>query len=101
DLVRAPDRKGAVGKDRRKSRSASLRPEAPNEPAVISITVSINRNRFNFDWYRKPTFSGRFLNFYSNHPLTQKKDTIFSLVDRAFLLSDGMFHTKNLTFFCH
>ena len=50
------------------------------------------------DWYRKPTFSGRFLNFNSNHPISQKKGTIFSLVDRAFLLSDFMFHTKNLTF---
>jgi len=40
-------------------------------------------------------FSGRFINFYSNRPLIQKKDTIFSLV---FLLSDVMFHTKNLTF---
>ena len=29
-----PDRKGAVGKDRRKSGGASLRPEAPNEPGV-------------------------------------------------------------------
>ena len=48
--------------------------------------------------YRKHTFSGRFLNFHSNHPIAPKKDTIFSLVDRAFLLSDFMFHTTNLTF---
>ncbi|XP_018338460.1 PREDICTED: uncharacterized protein LOC108746286 [Trachymyrmex septentrionalis] len=63
----------------------------------LDVTVSVDNNRFNFDWYRKPTFSGRFLNFHSNHPLTQKKGTIFSLVDRAFLLSDVKFHTKNLT----
>ena len=63
----------------------------------LDVTVSVNNNRFNFDWYRKPTFSGRFLNFHSNHPLTQKKGTIFSLVDRAFSLSDVRFHTKNLT----
>ena len=42
----------------------------------LDITVS-NNNRSIFDWYRKPMFSGRFLNFYSNHPLTQKKGTIF------------------------
>ena len=64
----------------------------------LDITVSIN-DRFIFDWYRKPTFSGRFLNFYSNHPLIQKKGTIFSLVDRAFLLSDVMFHTKKSDFY--
>ncbi|KYN39571.1 hypothetical protein ALC56_06065, partial [Trachymyrmex septentrionalis] len=32
--VQAPDRKGVVEKDRRKSEGASLRPEAPNEPGV-------------------------------------------------------------------
>ncbi|KYN38516.1 hypothetical protein ALC56_07093 [Trachymyrmex septentrionalis] len=64
----------------------------------LDITVSVNENRCYLDWYRKPTFLGRFLNFHSNHPLTQKKGTIFSLVDRAFLLSDNIFHTKNLTF---
>ncbi|KYN30696.1 hypothetical protein ALC56_14994, partial [Trachymyrmex septentrionalis] len=45
--------------------------------------------------YRKPTFSGRFLNFNLNHPISQKKGTIFSLVDRSFLaasiLSLGFF----------
>ena len=46
----------------------------------------------------KPIFSGKFLNFNSNHSIAQKKGTIFSLVDRTFLLSDFMFHTKNLTF---
>jgi len=30
--------------------------------------------------------------------MSQKKGIIFSLVDRAFLLSDFMFHIKNLTF---
>ena len=55
-------------------------------------------NRFVFDWYRKPTFSGRFLNFNSNHPMAQKKGTILSLVDRASLLSNFRFHTQNLTF---
>ena len=33
-FVQAPDRKGAVGKDRCKSGGASLRPEAPNEPGI-------------------------------------------------------------------
>ncbi|KYN27931.1 hypothetical protein ALC57_02677, partial [Trachymyrmex cornetzi] len=51
-----------------------------------------------FDWYRKPTFSGRFLNYMSNHPVSQKRGMIFSLVDRAFLLSDVCFHNKNLRF---
>ena len=68
-----------------------------DEINFLDITISINGNRFGFDWYRKPT-SGRFLNFYSNHPIAQKRGTIFSLIDRAFLLSDFRFHTQNLTF---
>ncbi|KYN36618.1 hypothetical protein ALC56_09023 [Trachymyrmex septentrionalis] len=35
---RAPDRKGAVGKDRHKSGGVSLRPKAPNEPGVEQRT---------------------------------------------------------------
>ncbi|KYN02360.1 hypothetical protein ALC62_06740, partial [Cyphomyrmex costatus] len=50
-----------------------------------------------FDWYRKLTFSGRFLNFLSNHPISQKRGVVFSLFDRAFLLSDFGFLKRNLT----
>ncbi|KYN22422.1 hypothetical protein ALC57_05184 [Trachymyrmex cornetzi] len=64
----------------------------------LDVSIFIHNNKFIFDWYRKPTFSGRFLNFLSNHPLSQKRGTVFSLVDRAFLLSDYRFHYKNLTF---
>ncbi|KYN18349.1 hypothetical protein ALC57_09345 [Trachymyrmex cornetzi] len=64
----------------------------------LDVTIFIHNNNFVFDWYRKPTFSGRFLNFLSNHPLSQKRGTVFSLVDRAFLLSDYKFHSKNLIF---
>ncbi|KYN19316.1 hypothetical protein ALC57_08343, partial [Trachymyrmex cornetzi] len=64
----------------------------------LDTTIIISNKKFVFDWYRKSTFSGRFLNFHSNHPIAQKKDTIFSLVDRAFLLSDFTLHKKNLTF---
>ncbi|KYN42439.1 hypothetical protein ALC56_03127, partial [Trachymyrmex septentrionalis] len=36
--VQASDRKGAVGKDRRKSGDTSLCPEAPNEPGIERTT---------------------------------------------------------------
>jgi len=48
------------------------------------------------NWYRKPTFSGRYINFYSNHPLQYKINTIKNLVDHAILLADAQFHTENL-----
>ncbi|XP_024892886.1 uncharacterized protein LOC112468084 [Temnothorax curvispinosus] len=48
------------------------------------------------NWYRKPTFSGRYINYFSNHPLKYKINTIRNLVDRAILLSDVRFHKSNL-----
>jgi len=48
------------------------------------------------NWYRKPTFSGRYINFYSNHPYQYKLNTITNLVDHAILLSDERFHVTNL-----
>ena len=50
---------------------------------------------FIFDWYRKLTFSGRFLNYFSWHPLCQKIGTIIGLIDRVLLLSHPSFHKKN------
>jgi len=38
------------------------------------------------NWYRKSTYSGRYINFYSSHPYQFKLNTIKSLV--AILLSD-------------
>ena len=46
-----------------------------------------------FYLYRKLTFSGRFLNYFSWHPLSQKIGTIIGLDDR--ILSHPMFHVKN------
>ena len=48
------------------------------------------------NWYRKPTFSGRYLNFLSHHPLANKKAIIFGLVDKCVFLSDKSFHSQNL-----
>jgi hypothetical protein len=48
------------------------------------------------NWYRKPTFSGRYLYFYSSHPFKYKINTIKGLVDRAVLLSDDRFHDNNI-----
>ncbi|KYQ47791.1 hypothetical protein ALC60_13177, partial [Trachymyrmex zeteki] len=51
-----------------------------------------------FDWYHKPTFSGRYLNFWSQHPVSQKIGTVAGLVDRVVLLSNPKFHFSNFVF---
>jgi len=40
-------------------------------------------------------FSGRYLNYNSQHALAQKKGTITGMVYRAFLLSHPKYHQKN------
>lgn len=66
-----------------------------NKLNFLDVTIIVNNNLIEFDWYHKPTFSGRYLNYKSNHPLCHKRGTIVGLVDRAFLLSHPRFHQKN------
>lgn len=48
------------------------------------------------NWYLKPTSSGRYLNYHSNHPFNYKINTINNLVDHAIMLSDDRFHSENI-----
>ena len=48
------------------------------------------------NWHRKNTFSGRYLNYFSNHSLNQKIGIIKNVVDTAILLSHEKFHEENL-----
>jgi len=64
----------------------------------LDVIIIKNNNSIEFDWYHKPTFSGRFLNFLSQHPLSPKRGTIIGMVDRLFFLSQSRFHEKNLKF---
>lgn len=43
----------------------------------LDITIFITNGRIEFDWFHKPTFSGRYLNYYSHHPECQKRGTIY------------------------
>jgi len=61
----------------------------------LDLTITKKDNYLTFDWYRKPTFSGRFLNFHSHHPFTHKRGTMFSLIDRVIRLSHPQAHKNN------
>jgi len=63
--------------------------------SFLDLTIIKKNNALIFDWFQKPTFSGRFLNFYSHHPFPHKKGTIYSLVDRVVQLSHPKFHKIN------
>jgi len=62
----------------------------------LDVTLIKMKNNLIFDWYHKSTFSGRYLNFLSQHPLSQKRATIIGLTDRAILPSHPNFQQKNL-----
>jgi len=55
----------------------------------LDLLITISNNIIYIDWFHKGTFSGRY-------PWCHKIGTIYSLIDRAFLLSHPMFHQKNL-----
>ncbi|KYN17046.1 hypothetical protein ALC57_10682 [Trachymyrmex cornetzi] len=59
----------------------------------------LQRNTYKFRTLykrKKPTFSGRYLNFLSSHPLSQKRGVIFGMIDRVFFLSHPRFHQRNI-----
>jgi len=64
----------------------------------LDVTIIKNDNKLELDWFHKSTFSGRHLNFYSQHSFCQKQGTVISMTDRALLLSHSKFQEKNLRF---
>jgi predicted GIY-YIG superfamily endonuclease len=64
--------------------------------SFLDTIVIRDKNKLITNWFRKPTFSGRYTNFFSSHPYKYKLNTIISLVDHAILLSDERFHRENL-----
>lgn len=64
------------------------------------LDLTINRNEKNEDlkteWYTKGTWSGRYLNFNSNHSKAQKNSVIIGLIDRALNLTSPEFRPKAL-----
>jgi len=68
-----------------------------NSLNFLHLTMIKKECHLTFDWFHKPTFSGRFLNYFSQHPFTHKKGTIISLIDRVITLSHPEFHKKTST----
>lgn len=54
-----------------------------------------SKNKIITDWYHKETWSGRYMNFSSNLPLSYKRNTISILTEKIIKLSHKKFHSKN------
>lgn len=75
----------------------TIEQEQNNSIAFLDILLMrTNENKIKTDWYHKPTFSERFLNFNSQHSYKQKMNIIHNLKHRALKLSHPDFHEKNL-----
>ncbi|XP_011882019.1 PREDICTED: uncharacterized protein LOC105569853 [Vollenhovia emeryi] len=62
----------------------------------LDVSVIRRNNTLVTNWFRKATFSGRYINYFSNHPHKYMTNIINNLTDRAVLLSDDSFHDANL-----
>jgi len=69
-----------------------------NHLNFLDLTIIKKNNSIIFNWFRKPTFSGRFLNFHSHHPFNQKRGTMHSLIDRVIRLSHPEFQENNFDY---
>ena len=69
-----------------------------NKISFVNIEITVKNQKIITNWYRKPTFSGRFLNYNSQHPYKNKIALIYSLVDRVIKLAHTSSHNVNLNF---
>ena len=72
--------------------------EKDNRINFLDILLINNNNKIITNWFQKPCFSGRFLNYNSNHPIYHKIGIVYNLVDRAIKLSEDNFHDSNIKF---
>ncbi|KYN29720.1 hypothetical protein ALC57_00983 [Trachymyrmex cornetzi] len=69
-----------------------------NSLNFLDVTLIRKDDYLMYDWYHKPSFSARYLNYFSCHQRCHKMGIIMSLIDRVLLLSHPTFHEKNFKF---
>lgn len=65
------------------------------ELPYLDVKVVRRGNNTIFDWYRKPTSSGRLINFNSKQPRQIIMNTAQQFINRVLSTSDSVFHNKN------
>nr|XP_018910560.1 PREDICTED: uncharacterized protein LOC109039515 [Bemisia tabaci] len=74
----------------------SIEYEANNAIAFLDVLVIKQGSKFVTSWFTKPTFSGRYLNFLSAQPLSQKINVIKNLARRVCLLTHPMLRKEKI-----
>lgn len=62
------------------------------------LVIKSENGEIETNWYHKPTFSERYINFCSLHPLKDKINIINNLKYRAINLSSSIYHKLNLEY---
>uniref|UniRef100_A0ABD2W8E4 Reverse transcriptase domain-containing protein n=1 Tax=Trichogramma kaykai TaxID=54128 RepID=A0ABD2W8E4_9HYME len=62
----------------------------------LDLTLINANNKLHTDWYQKTSNSTRLLSYNSRHSMQQKINIVYNLTDRAILLSDQRYHSKNI-----
>ena len=55
----------------------------------LDVNIKVIDNKFIFNTYRKPTFTGLFLNYFANAPLKFKKSLVNCLIHRIFSITSS------------
>ena len=66
---------------------STMEKEQDNKLPFLDVLVTHTEQGFRSAVYRKPTFTGQYLNFNSHHPYTVKKEIIHCLQHRAKTIS--------------
>ena len=74
----------------------TIEEESGGKICFLDIMIIRDKNSIKTNWYHKPTWSGRFLNFHSHHPYKYKINVINNLVDRGITLAHKDFHNENI-----
>lgn len=61
--------------------------EKQHKISFLDLTLHHENNCIKTEWFTKETWSSRYVNFNSQHPISQKKSVIIGLADRAVKLS--------------
>ena len=70
--------------------------ESDNRICFLDVLVIRNGKYIQTNWYQKPMWSGRFLNYHSHHPLNYKINVINNLIDSGVALAHKKLHTENI-----
>ncbi|XP_067636855.1 uncharacterized protein [Eurosta solidaginis] len=68
--------------------------EEEGKLSYLDSMVIKRDNQLKLIWYKKPTASGRLINFYSKHPKSMIMNTAMSCIRRMLQISDDVYHQE-------